>query len=883
MSKGPYLSNEEKILLNLLSLQAYFEEFEVPFRMAQEGMANYIGAARPNVTRSLKNLKKKGLIDERLSHITGHRRRKKVYFLTPPGMVRAEKLDKGLRKNLGLKEGDGKNALEAAMGAKEETSVQIRTVPAPMTKSIKNFFGRDEELNRLRKWDGGTGHFFVIFGIAGIGKTTLTRRFLEQEERHHIWYQFHETNTLEGVLHQIAVKLGKLNNKGLSRMMSDPSISGMDHGEYASALLNGLVSTGSILVLDDLHLAFDRMLKFLNLLLRSADEKGMAGLKIIITSRKVPNFYNRRDVKVNGTVCELPLEGLDKESSLDLLQKRGVLLEDFDKYYSLTKGHPLALELTESGTAFEPHRDALEFVKEEIFQGLDEGERELTKRISVFRFPVPKEYIQQQENGPKLLESLLEKALVRYDLGGFTLHGLVREFTYDRLGGKQRRGLHIDAGEFYAKLQGDPLDTLEAVHHFVKAGELERGLVLLKDQGDEMVREGFFELSYLLDELDREKLEKRDLLWVDYFKANTLLALGAREDAKPLLLRTMKGIKILSGDELARLELRTLDKLGSISTEEGRRKEALDQFDKAGKAYNKIRSKRGEDHLVFASSLNGKGLLQKQMGSADKAEGAYREALRLVDPIDDPSLYCTLSYNLGRLYEDSGDPDSAEEQYLKGMEAASESSNEHMIASLCNSLGDLAFKNDDWEAALAYFEKGLEHAIISRDVLDTTRSYLEMSQKISAPKQKGFLARVKAYFSGDDVKAVEISSLYDRISRIYLERQDWLGAKEFHSQTAALFARQNNKRREAKARNNLGLILKNLNDLDGSIKEYKTALELLQDIGEEKGEAITCFNIGAVYDEKGDKRSRDQWFKKAQTLFKRLNMNRELKVLKDWD
>ena len=93
------------------------------------------------------------------------------------------------------------------------------------------------------------------------------------------------------------------------------------------------------------------------------------GTKIIVISREKPAFYNRRDVKVKKIVAEIKLEGLDIDSSKQLLNLDHIDDETLKSIYSISHGHPLALELMDSIEAVEYQPDFNAFI--EIFERKD--------------------------------------------------------------------------------------------------------------------------------------------------------------------------------------------------------------------------------------------------------------------------------------------------------------------------------------------------------------------------------------------------------------------------------------------------------------------------------------------------------------------------------
>ncbi|NIP34323.1 MAG: AAA family ATPase, partial [Thermoplasmata archaeon] len=68
-----------------------------------------------------------------------------------------------------------------------------------------SFHGREEELDLLRDMVAGR-RFVVVHGIAGIGKTTLAVRLLEdlRKETNVLWVTLHSWDTLSGVFNQLA-------------------------------------------------------------------------------------------------------------------------------------------------------------------------------------------------------------------------------------------------------------------------------------------------------------------------------------------------------------------------------------------------------------------------------------------------------------------------------------------------------------------------------------------------------------------------------------------------------------------------------------------------------------------------------------------------------
>lgn len=885
---APTLSNEEKILLNLRALSRHFEAFEVPPRMTQEGMALYLGAQRPNVTRSLKSLMKKGLVSERMSHVTGHRRRKKVYLLTPAGLLQAQGLESSLRQHLG-KGGKAEGLLERLLSHPHAGPDPSRhpgpAADGPTHVEVRPFFGRKEELEIFREWLSSKGcSMLMITGIAGIGKTTLARAGLSSEGRRSIWYRFYEANTLEGMLHEIGMGLGRLDRRELINHRSSASHQQSDPLIAAKALLRDLDGLDVVLVLDDFHLASPRTESFMKVLLGLLEGRGGMGCKAVVTSRQCPKFYNRRDVKVYGLVREMPLDGLDKQSSIELLKAKGVSLGDFEGYYAVTKGHPLALELTDSAGSVRAYKDALEFVREEIFQRLDQSERGLVERLCVFRQPVASDWFAgASPQGPSVLESLMDRGMVKRAGKGFELHGLIREYVRERLAKDTARSYHEMAAQ-YCEGTGQPrLSLLEAAHHRIQAGNPGDGARIIEENADGMVREGFFEIASVAEELLADPSDPGVRALVEYVLGRTWLELDDATAASQHLNDAHEALPQYPKDRRAELEVRICSALGAALAQYGSGSEAEAKLMEAARLYKGIKAPIAELTYAAAEAEAGIGGICKGRGDTEQAVTHYREALRLFALVDEPGASARMRYEVACLLEAKGMVDEAVAEYKEGLRLSEAAQDDHMLTNVSVSLGDLYSRTGQWEEARRCLEKGLTWATSPDDLLKTSKHFMQLTQAADdATLRPGLFERVKDYFSQrQTARSKSISRIYDRISALYLQREDWEQAARLHRQARDMFAKGQDLPNLAKAHNNLGMALKHMKDLDGAAMEYKAALDVLERTGDRRARGITCYNLAIAYEAMGDKEQMGKYLKMARDVFEGLGLKRELKALSE--
>ena len=85
-------------------------------------------------------------------------------------------------------------------------------------------------------------------------------------------------------------------------------------------------------------------------------------------------------------------------------------LDQFTHIYSLSRGHPLILELINRGNVAETFHATLEaFVEKEIFSRLSRTPRTPVGGHCSFREPIPVQAIHQVEGSVNLLDDLVEK------------------------------------------------------------------------------------------------------------------------------------------------------------------------------------------------------------------------------------------------------------------------------------------------------------------------------------------------------------------------------------------------------------------------------------------------------------------------------------------
>lgn len=372
-SIGIDLTTKEKIQLHLLDFTKFVEEYSVPFEVTQSGIAERVGIQLKHLSQYLRPLIREGIIEERTAHIVGGKQRRKVCFLTGPGLMKASKIkDLMLGSQISymtaagkLRDGmlmevmerhcprqkvmdmvnaigdDGILDIGSIMAAEPEKAYVDHTEEAPKTLEFVNRVKEMEKaLSLLRE-----RKIVVIRGLAGIGKTALATTLCSRlrKEKNLFWHQTRKWDTPASMLLRIGRFLRATGSAMLYEHVSDGHSVDLTRAEQL--LEKELDGSDSLMVFDDFQHADESIIDFFSMFRNVMANTEDAN--ILVLSREAATFYDRRAVMVRKVVGEMELKGLDFQSTVEWMKKKGVE-DDHKEIYEKTGGHPLFLELVGS-------------------------------------------------------------------------------------------------------------------------------------------------------------------------------------------------------------------------------------------------------------------------------------------------------------------------------------------------------------------------------------------------------------------------------------------------------------------------------------------------------------------------------------------------------
>ena len=554
------LTVRERVILHLLAQHKYCQDADAPKVVTQDGIASSIEVGRNNVAKIMTVMAEEGIVDIQSKHVKGLPSVRLVYFLAPKGFEEGKKLKNSIESTMvevldlngeshqdevgriGVYLPNRYSLLELAMGVsrgqfdcssfhegkvKEERRFVDYSDKKP---AIRSFFGREQEMEKLQGLlTSPTLRAMMIYGIPGIGKTTLLAKFT-QEIRDRInvfWFKIHEWVDYKGVLKPLSEFLSQIGKKNLEYYLTQTDNPLL--GEVCHIIETDVRGSNSLLIFDDIHKADKGVKELLGAVLNSIE--GVPGCWMIGSAREMQSFYDRGAVH-RGFVVEMQLEGLDRESSFRMMRTRALPETDLESLFSITDGHPLFLELIED-PKLALGKNIRMFIEQEVFSRLDISERRIMGIAAIFRYPVMidaffsmEEEIQTESRGTSVelessdyaisyetVDSLISKSILHESVGRMIgMHDLMREFVYSRLTPRQRNIYHKAAARFYLQDKSAP-SSVEALYHCLMAKDYPIAIDIAAGNGRNIINRGYaVQFSPLLKTLlsSAPQIEQRD-------------------------------------------------------------------------------------------------------------------------------------------------------------------------------------------------------------------------------------------------------------------------------------------------------------------------------------------------------------------------------------
>ena len=769
---------QERILLHLSDFGDFMNSVEVPFALSQMGIANAVAIARSNVPRAIAGLKDQGLLVERQAHVQGVSRKRKAYFLTDSGMNLADETWKRLRQFPLRAILPGGNTIASTLGEiqdrlpftmrpvdvirylDENGVLDVRSLSSDLVERdlskhvekqlvtslgdlprLRHFYGRSTELENMVNLLEARSTTLMIPGIAGIGKTSMAATVIESfmHRRNLLYHRCQDWDGSRAFFESLADWLSSIGDSMLADYISATPVP--QAADASRIIVDALSNSPALIVIDDYHKVSDKVLhQTIQAVSRGLVEcEGDVGL--VIFSRSFKQVVPLKDADGRIVSLVLPLEGLDQDSTRSLLSAFDDLDQEKLLYiHSLSRGHPLVLELINRGASAGAFHESLEnYVNIEIFSKLSGEQKRLLGALSVFREPIPLDAITEQGLDVDELDSLVESGLARHaDSDAYDVHDLIREFLLQSLDSQAREELHNKAVSWYEKQTQESQTALELIYHLIASSRHEDATELIVKQGRDLVKEGHIELLVLLESIDTESISPESACRIDRLRGEVLALLGRFDEAEEAfskakppaeaaglddviadILSNLADIALKRGDSDASLSMhrkslelfislgdalgaaRSYNNMGYILRRNGDKSKALE-------AYSEVESILSDDDsldLIPAQIVLARSLLD--LGEHDRARDHALSSYERSEDLDDPILHARARAVLGRYYAKTGDADLALHHYTDALSTMGEAGDPLALVEVSILLGEVLQDSGRIEEALERYREAL--------------------------------------------------------------------------------------------------------------------------------------------------------------------------------
>lgn len=226
------------------------------------------------------------------------------------------------------------------------------------------------------------------------------------------------------------------------------------------------------------------------------------------------------------------------------------------------------------------------------------------------------------------------------------------------------------------------------------------------------------------------------------------------------------------------------------------------------------------------------------------AKGYYEKSLAITLKLGDDYVAAKTYLQLGTVAKNRRDFESAEEYYRKSLELSLKMNNEHEVSTAYHQLGNIAVEHRDFDAAEACYTKSLLITLELGDEYSVARTYNQLG--IVAQYQRDFDAAEKWY-----KKSLEIK----------LKQNDEYGATSIYHLLAT--------------------VAQERRDFDTAVKWCNKSIDIKLKMGDEYGAAGTYCVLGTIAYDRQDFDSAESFFKTALGIFIKYNDAHQAKVAKN--
>jgi CHAT domain-containing protein/Tfp pilus assembly protein PilF len=265
-----------------------------------------------------------------------------------------------------------------------------------------------------------------------------------------------------------------------------------------------------------------------------------------------------------------------------------------------------------------------------------------------------------------------------------------------------------------------------------------------------------------------------------------------------------------------------LNKQGLQLSGQGKKKEALELFEKALVICREIGDKSGEGKL-----LNNIGAVYNNLGQYQKALDFYQQSLAISQKIGDKAGEGIIFARIGDIYNNLQEVKLALDYYQQALAINQQTNNKVDSVVILNKIGEVYLRIGQYKKALELISKAHEE-INSRGI---DRDVTTLGEYLQSPTI--FPSIVK-------------KNIATNLGEVYSNLGDFEKAKLLLQKALVIAQAENNRLGEATILDNFGSLYINMAEKESALEYYQKSLKIYQEIKDKSGEANTLMSIGSI-------------------------------------
>lgn len=302
---------------------------------------------------------------------------------------------------------------------------------------------------------------------------------------------------------------------------------------------------------------------------------------------------------------------------------------------------------------------------------------------------------------------------------------------------------------------------------------------------------------------------------------------------------------------------------GAALTSIGSYYQLLDKYPEARKFF--------QQGLVIAQELKDRssqqvilallGHVHESLAEYSQSIDKYQQSLVMAREMRESAIEVEILNNLGGIYANLSRYQEAIEYYQQSLTIARKINARQSEAGILSNLGTVYKNLNDSPQAIRYYQQSLaitdepnnqqsalevreKRKLYAQTILNLGNIYQESGTTDKAKEFYQQSLKIAQEINDRDLQA-DILNFWGILS--YQNLGDYRQASEYYQQSLALAKQNNNKRGEAKAIGNLGLVYNSMGEYDKAINYFQQDLAISREIKNKRGEAIALNNLGLTF------------------------------------